>query len=467
MRRILLVNFLVEEKLGSGKEKHLLRMSRGEPLGLMYLASVFKLERNIEADILDERIVPFSADGLAEIIDRGGYDALGIYLCTDPDLEKKAARIIETVRGRTSVPIIAGGPPFEAEPILKAGCDMVCNGEGERTALDMLDVIEGKRGRDSTPGISYIEGGSVIETPPRAPVEDLDSIPFPTRSRSAAGKYFALGNINMRRPYFSVVASRGCPMNCAYCSSTTMWGRQIRHRSPANVLEEISMLVSDCKARYIAFRDDIFGGNGDWNEEFCLGMIDRKYPVGWVCNMHPSLPRRDAEARMRLLRRAGCDTVHFGIQSADPEILKSINRKPEEPLLLKEKIVAAKKQGMLTFVEFIVGLPGETRDSVARSVDFAFESRPDFIAVYSLGILKGSPLYDLQKARSRPLTELTKAEIDGCVHSFRRKYMTNPRTVINLVRYVLKNNPKWLITALFSLYQIFTMLGVNSKRKTF
>lgn len=467
INKLLLAYLLIEEKFGTGKEKHMLRMTRGCPLGLEYLAAALERDRNTTVDILDQRITPFTPAELVKKLEKERYGAVGFYICTDPELEKRAEHTIRYIRERMDIPIIAGGPPFNVRPVLEAGCNMICHGEGERAAAEMLDALEKKIDRQAVRGITYLENGEEKRTPARALIDDLDSLPLPRRDREAAGKYYALGNPNMRRPYFSVLASRGCPMNCAYCSAPGMWRRKIRYRSPEGVLDEIGFLVRDFGGRYLSFRDDIFGVKSEWLEEFCGGMIRRNMPVRWICNMHPSIPREGVEETIGLLARAGCDTLHFGIQSGDPDILKRINRKPEEIPLLREKIAAAKKNGMLTFLEFIVGLPGETGETVQRSIEYAFSIRPAFVAVYSLGILKGAELHEEYELKNRPVTSMSREAIGRQVRLFRRRYMLNPRTVASLLLYVLRHNPLWLLTALKVISQGATMTGLGWKRKTF
>lgn len=458
---------LIEERYGLGKEKYLLRMTRGSPLGLKYLAAVLSEQRNIHSDILDERLHPFSREDLLKIVRDGGYDTVGFYLCSEPELEKKAVETIAYLRRESDIPIIAGGPPFETFPVLKAGCDMICHGEGESAILDMIDVLEGRRSAGEIDGISYLQEGREVRTGARSYIESLDDIPFPRRDKASVMKYFCLGNPNMRRPYISIVAARGCPMNCAFCNTHEMWGRKTRYRSPDNVIEEIEFTVNEFGARYLAFRDDIFGVKRKWLEEFCEKMIAKTFPIRWCCNQHPLLPAENHEEVISLMSRAGCDTLHYGIQSGDEEILERINRKPVELKLLKEKIATAKKYGMLTFLEFIVGLPGESESSMKKSLNYAFEAMPAYVTFYSLGILKGSQIEKDYTLANMPVTSLSDAQIDTWVRTSRRKYMLNIKTLLYLFRYVIAHNPLWLFQALRVIPQGLSMLGIGRKWKTF
>lgn len=466
MRKVLFVYLLVEERFGSGIEKHALRLSKGAPLGFEYLSSVLLKERYIYVEILDERIFPFTPASLLKKIKDEKFDLVGLYLCTEPELEKKAIHTIRILTAGSDVPIIAGGPTFATTPVLQAGCDIICNGEGEQTILQIIDFLENRIDKREVKGISYIEGGKEVRTSPQPLIENLDDIPFPIRDKRTVMKYNYIGNPNMRFPYISMIASRGCPMNCMFCNTADIWGKKLRFRSCNNVIGEIESLVREYGPCYLAFRDDIFGVKQNWLIEFCEKLIEKKLPVRWVCNQHPLIPRTDCEKVISLMAKAGCDTLHYGVQSADEEILKRINRNPVELDLLKDKLNAAKKAGILTFIDFIIGLPGETENSIKKNIEYTSKVRPGFVTYYSLEILPGTQLEKEYIQKNRQITSITNEQIDKWIRVCRRKYMLNPLTIISLLSYVLRHNPRWIFSALRVIPQAASMIGFGRKWKT-
>lgn len=113
--------------------------------------------------------------------------------------------------------------------------DFLCHGEGERTVMQIAMYLDGKLSKKELKGVTYQEQGKLVTTPPQEMIEDLDEIPFPDRSKLEIDDYHERYNFNSRKPFATILTSRGCPMSCTYCASPAFWGRKVRRRSVENV----------------------------------------------------------------------------------------------------------------------------------------------------------------------------------------------------------------------------------------
>ncbi|MFH1190099.1 MAG: radical SAM protein [Candidatus Omnitrophota bacterium] len=439
-------------------------LQRRPKLGLLYLSAVLKQRKGIQCDIWDQTVALFSIDDVAEAVDSGRYLFAGFYSAVS--MEGKVIEFIRMLRERcrTRIPLLVGGPSFpNAADFLKAGCDIVCNGEGEDTICDIADHIAGSGRLDEIKGISYMSEGRVVKNEPRPLIEDVDSIPFPDHSRMDFGKYHDYYIFTMRKPYTTMITSRGCPYNCIFCDSHGIWGRRYRARSVENVLAEIDELVKRYGVRYIAFQDDVFGVDSGWADEFCRKLKGRKYDLKWMCILHPFSFRKDPRGMLKKLKGAGCDLISMGLQSAHPEILKRLNRHPDEPEHIKRLISAARSLDMLSIVGFIFGSPGETRDTIQTSIDFVMKARPNYVKFFNMVMLPGSQLAREYGMGAR-LCDFSAAEIESLNRSATRRFFLDPVNLARNIGFVLKHNPAWLAVGCRHFLNLRDSIGLSGKK---
>ena len=130
--------------------------------------------------------------------------------------------------------------------------------------------------------------GRLVKHPPQPLIRDLDSIPFPKRTRDEVMKSYDYHLLSMRLPYISMITSRGCPYKCSFCASGNFWENRLRLRTPANVVTEIEEAQREFGIRFVSFKDDVFGLKRRWLEAFCDAMIESGNGVKWSCIMHMS-----------------------------------------------------------------------------------------------------------------------------------------------------------------------------------
>jgi len=458
IQRVLFVYLDQESSSYSGLRGKPNRSIRRRPqLGFQYLSSVLE-SAGVDTVILDQTITPFTVRDLAEKVKDVSCDIVGFYTATA--LKDKVRSFISGLKEATGIPIIAGGPgSVNGGEYLEAGCDIVCNGEGEKTILDIIDHYNGKRELATIRGISYLEKGEVRTTVPQDLIEDLDILPFPKRDRIPVDYYHDYYIFTMRKPYITMMTSRGCPFRCTFCTSHLFWQTRYRVRSVDNVLKEIDEARRALNVRYIAFLDDIFGFEERWLKEFCEGLIKRRYrDLRWMCILHPFSLRKGRGVLLDLLKESGCDTLSFGLQSAHPEILKNIKRHPDEPVELEKTITLARQKGFLTSIGIIFGLPQETHDTIRHTIDYCCRVRPTYAEFYNLELLEGSEITRVYQ-KKESVCAVGSPELDWWCKYAARKFYSHPSQIISIMKIILTKNPSWFVTAARNAKHFITATG--------
>lgn len=433
-------------------------------LGMLYLASTLKKRKGISCEIWDQTASYYSLKDIIMAADSKNYLFIGFYSAIS--MEERVIEYIEAIRrdSKIKIPILVGGPSFpNAENFLKAGCDIVCNGEGEETICQIADFIDGRKALADVKGISYMRDGKIINAAPQPLIEDINQIPFPDYSLIDFDKYCDFYIFTMKKPYTTMITTRGCPFDCVFCDSHGIWGRRCRARSADNVLAEIDELVGKHRIRYIAFQDDVFGMDYDWTEEFCGRLKDRKYNLRWMCILHPFSFKKEPLKMLRKLKSAGCGLISTGLQSAHPEILKRLNRSPDEPRYIKKLLDASHSLDMLSLVSFIFGSPGETRETIQTSLNFLSTIKPNYASFYSMMILPGSALARKYGLNAK-LCELSKDEIDELCRTSTRRFYLKPRNFARNVSFVLRKNPSWFFVGFKHLLGVMDSIGLGKKK---
>lgn len=411
-------------------------------LGFLYLAAVLK-NHGIECTVMDRTTDPFQLGDVGRFVDENQPVFVGFY--ADSVTRDTVCGWIRGLRFLSrDVPIFVGGPNASLPHcFLEAGATMVCLGEGENTIVEMVESVDGTREPSLVRGIAWMNDGQVVVNPPADPIMNLDDIPFPRRDIIDIGLAHDWRVLNMRQPYTTMITSRGCHRGCSFCSVPHIAGHKVRLRSPGNVLAEIDELVLQHGVRYITFKDDYFAADPAWETTFLDGLIARRYDLLWTCQTHPFVFEKDRAERMQKYRKAGCDLIIFGLQSSDANVLRLARRSVREPTSVRLNVQAARKVGIQTVVEFIFGLPGCTRETIRRDVEFALAVRPQYAAFYPLMRLDPSEIHDIYGADGDicgiPHDELIKLSS----WAYRRYYL-DPRVLVPTGLYVLTHNPLWL-----------------------
>jgi anaerobic magnesium-protoporphyrin IX monomethyl ester cyclase len=302
--------------------------SRPPPLGLLYIAAVLEKE-GYEVRVVPADILKLSWRGIRREIQDFKPDLIGVTSHTENRFQ--SFKLIQLAKkAHPQALTILGGPhaSMAAEDCLEhiPGLDVVVRGEGEVTMLELCRSLEREKNRDSlktVAGISFRLNGHIQINPPRNPVSDLDSLPFPALHLIPFEKYnFALEVPGRGKlPAVSVVSSRGCPFHCNFCATPVNWGRNVRARSPQNLVNEIESLVQKYGVRAIFFFDDTFNFNPRRVEEICDLFIERGLDISWQCDIKVDGIDQSLLAKMK---QAGLFYLSFGLEAGSERVRNDI-----------------------------------------------------------------------------------------------------------------------------------------------
>lgn len=295
---------------------------------------------------------------------------------------------------RAGVPVVIGGPHASFAPrrtLEETGADCVVVGEGEATMLELVSTLA------EAGDIRGIPGVATDEHPDREPgelLDDLDALPFPDWDDCPPSSYPLAphGGVAKSFPIAPMTSTRGCTYACSFCSSPYLWQRRIRYRSPQNVVDEIEYMVKRHGVREIHFEDDNLTLKRAHVEGIAQRMLSRGVKVSWATPNGIRVDTIDREL-LELMKRSGCYSVAFGIESANPEILARCGKRTSIERI-EEAINLAHEAGLITQGFFIFGLPGETEQTIEQTIDFARRSRLDKAQFLLLDVMPGSALYD-------------------------------------------------------------------------
>jgi len=358
---------------GKAKELHIV-----PPLGLLYVAGA--LERaGHRVEILDGEVEQISmAEAAREAMSRKP-DLIGTGATSvDFHLAEKFAR---EVKSRSDIPVVLGGPHATVLPeeVLSKSpwFNFLVRGEGEETVVELAELLgrgagehrrKGERGRlESILGLSYRMNGQVFHNPERPLLPFREGHPWPARNLLKHDTYrFPVPRKGMRRMTV-VQAARGCPYGCIYCYK--MFGTKTRQRPVGDVLNELEYVVSELGCEWVTFVDDTFTLNPPRVIELCEGILERKLRFNWLC-----LARADTVTRpiVQAMKAAGCTMISIGVESGNDSILKAIG-KDETREDFKNAFAILREERMEARGSFILGLPGETVETLRESIRFAWE----------------------------------------------------------------------------------------------
>jgi anaerobic magnesium-protoporphyrin IX monomethyl ester cyclase len=376
------------------------RWSKGSsmpPLGLLYIGAV------LEKEGVEIRIVPAGVKKMSwgrikqEILDYRP-DLVGVTSTTENRFQ--SFRLVQLAkRAYPRALTVMGGPhaSMAAEDCLShiPELDLVVRGEGERTMVELCEWYgEGKKsGRmDEIAGISFRKEGKVRSNPPRAPIQDLDSLPYPAFHLIPFDRYNFTFPVPGKGelPSVNVMTSRGCPFNCNFCATPINWGRQVRMRSPENVVGEIESLMREYGIKVIFFFDDTFNANPRRVEKICDLIIERKLDIYWKCDVRIDLIDKPLLAKMK---EAGLFHLSFGLEAGSERVRNRIIGKKVKIEDFHNLVGWCRELDVIPNVFFIFSHPTETWEEAQETINIIERYGEDIEAsIAILHIYPGTPL---------------------------------------------------------------------------
>lgn len=349
------------------------------PLGIAYMAGVLQ-ENNIDVEILD-----------ASAEDMDFKDVEKELLKRKPDLVALTAltptigRALETAQVvKETLPdsiVVMGGyhPTFNfIETLEDENVDIVIRGEGEYIMLNLVQALENQSSLHDVKGIVFEDKNSKeIVVNPEAPlIQNLDELPFPALNLLPMDKYRLL---DMDTHMTTMITTRGCPMQCSFCSSAAMHGKKIRERSVENIVDEIEYLKTNYDIDTIAFMDDTFTLKKRKVMAICDEILKRNIEIMWGCTS-----RVDTldEKLLKKMKESGCITIFIGVESADQQQLDNMC-KNTTIAKIENAFKIARKLKIRTIASVALGMPGDTKEIMNKTVKFVHKLKPNY-AIYSL-----------------------------------------------------------------------------------
>jgi len=348
------------------------------PLGVTYVAAAFEAA-GAEVRIFDYIVSNYTKENLQKQLESFRPDAVGV---TSVTMNFYAARqIIYDVKNYDpEIITMMGGPhvSFTAADTLRQypEIDLIVIGEGEDTIAELTPVLRQQSKWRHIRGIAYRNDKEIVITDTRGFIADIDRIPWPARRLLPISRYRALGFP------VSIITGRGCPNSCIFCLGRKMVGARVRKRKSNRVLDEIEEIIGYGFER-INIADDTFTVDKERVKEICSGIKRRSLEFKW--SAFARVDTVDQEV-FDLMAGAGCDCISFGVETGNAEMIKRIKKG-----IKLEQVGAAvemcRQAGMMAHESFIIGLPGETKDTLEETDRYAKSTK----AVYSYHYLAPFP----------------------------------------------------------------------------
>jgi radical SAM superfamily enzyme YgiQ (UPF0313 family) len=361
------------------------------PLGLCYLASALKTIGFKEIKIFDAQALQISNKKAAVLALRWKANIIGITATTDTIyLASEMANFIKSKSKKTT--IVVGGPHVSAVPEKTMSMFPSFNigviGEGENTFKELVLAIDAHKSLRSVRGIAYRYKKNILITKPRDFIKDLDVLPLPNWGLlPKLSQFYKPTFMNYKKlPSASLVTSRGCPGQCAFCD-TRVFGYRYRVHSTEYVLKAIRYLVKTYGIKDICFYDDVFTIFRQRLVEICAGLS--KMSLTWSCQARVNAVDYQT---MKMMKNAGCWKISFGIESASPKVLKLMN-KHISINQAKKAVSQAHQAGLEVEGYFILGFFGENKNTLVMTKKFILNSDLDIILLSYFLPFPGSPAY--------------------------------------------------------------------------
>ncbi len=401
-------------------------------MGLGYLAGAL-LAHGYEVEIWDAAVEE-ETESLDEKLSRDRFDIVGISAPTP--LINNAWEAAKIAKKHGAITIL-GGPHLTLKPhesMEKDQVDLVVRGEAEYTIIEIMQALEKEReingelsivnsellmnnsqpsihnspflfdpatGWDKIMGLSWRnKDGKIMHNLDRPLPDDIDAIPFPAHHLYKIERYTNLNpltdGLDMHARAYTVVTSRGCPYKCTYCSKP-ITGDTWRARSVDNVIAEWEWLVNDLGATEIGVTDDIWNLDRHRAKDLCRALIKANLNhVPWV-TIHGMKVNNTDQELFSLMKQAGCKRVGFGVENGDDWMLRHVIKKGQTVEMVRNAFMWAKKAKLQTMGFFIFGMPGETEESMEKTIRLALDLDPDLAHFMMAAPFPGTEMWETLK----------------------------------------------------------------------
>ncbi|MGP8080741.1 MAG: B12-binding domain-containing radical SAM protein [Dehalococcoidales bacterium] len=324
---------------------------------------------------------------LIEVVCQTNPKVVGIpYFTPLKYLVDRVASLVKEVNPDIKVVVGAFHPTFCPEDAMRnPNFDFVIRGEGEIALTNLMKELKKDNPKwETVPGICYRDkDGKMKSTIPVNLIADLDELPYLGRDLVLNCDY------DVYRVH-SMSTTRGCPYTCSFCADRRFWNGKVRRRSVVNVIKEMKFLKEKFKPASVDFVDGTFTYDRKYVQAFCQSLINERLDINWWCTARFDTLDKDL---LKLMKRANCSGLYFGLESGSNRVLQSIDKK-----MTVENMVEVSKMvhdaGIMSISSLVLGLPDETKEDIEKTLKLMKTFKTDFFDVNIYTPLPGSPLGD-------------------------------------------------------------------------
>jgi len=333
-------------------------------LGIGYIAAYVEKFSHHKVEIFDAHTYGLTASNAAEKILEKNPDIVGIHSITDNRF-KAIALAKELKKKNKNVIVLMGGPHFSltAKNVLELvpEIDYIIKGEGEKSVVQLLDVIENKNDLNAVSGLVFRnQSGNIIERPITAFIENLDELPMPAWHLFDLKEYNKpIDGTNIRS--IGIMSARGCPNNCVYCANSRSG---LRLMSPKKFVDQIEFLYKEYGYKGFDFWDDTLTMVNSHVRGVCEELLKRNLGIVWYARARVNTVNKEL---LGLMKKAGCIRISYGVESGSPRILEIIKKNISIDQV-KNAVQWSSEVGMVVLTNFMVNLPDETLDDLKQTI---------------------------------------------------------------------------------------------------
>ena len=342
------------------------------PMGILYIATYAK-KMGLDVKFIDSLIEGGTIEEIsANIINNNPkFVCFSIMTCQIHCAMKLAKRIKEMNKG---IKIVFGGSHIAStkDEIFQFtnDVDYLMYGEAEKSFYELYNA-KTEEDLSKISGLIY-KVGDAIKINPNIPIQNLDELPFPDLSLTKLHSYN--GYYVKSLPVATIMGTRGCPFRCTFCDQFASMGREFRHRSPKNIVDEIEYNNKTFGVRDFVFKDSTFTCKKDWVLAICKEIVDRSLKINWTCNTRVSMVDKPL---LKAMKESGCYMIAFGIEAGTQHVL-NLMKKGTRVEQAYEATKLCKEAGIETTGYFMIGNPGETEEDALKTIQLAKEIDLDY-----------------------------------------------------------------------------------------
>lgn len=392
------------------------------PLGVAYIAAVL-LKAGYQVKIYNQDVHHNPDNHLREYLDKNRFDVIGLGFIAGYYQYRKILNLSKEINHSKNRPFfVIGGHGPSPEPkffLEKTGADVAVLGEGEDTIVELLAAVESRTSLKNIKGIAFKDGSSVVVNERRPLIKDIDSIPLPAHHLFPIEYYRLLRAPHIASSEFSlnVISGRGCPFTCAFCYRLDTG---LRIRSNESIIEEIKFLKSKYGIGYITFADELLMSSVERTASLCEALIKSALKIKWYCSGRLNYAKPEL---LKLMKRAGCVYISYGIEAMDNEVLKKM-KKGLTTNIITEGIVETLKAGISPGFNIIFGNIGDNKETLNKGVEFLIkhDDGADLRTIRPVTPYPGSPLY---------YYAIEKGLLRDCVDFYEDKHVNSDILAVN------------------------------------